>query len=328
MTIVIIGAGLAGLTAARELQRNGHSVTVLDKGRGVGGRLATRRMGHDPEAGRADHGAQYFSARSPELQALVHDWQAQGLVREWHIEQSNPASFQHARYAVTGGMSQLAKFLAQGLDIRTGERATYLAQTETGWQVRCESGLSLTTDALLLTLPAPQAMSLLGESGITLTEADQQALAGIHYEPCLAVLLRLNRPSQLPSPGGLKLSDGPVSWLADNQQKGVSDQPTVTIHASHTYSQQHLDDTDLSALIPELLAAVTDYVPADSIVDSQIHRWRYSNATERHQEPILAAILPGSGTLLFGGDGFGKGNVEGAFLSGLAMAQSITTQRA
>lgn len=327
MTTLIIGAGLSGLTAAHQLTQNGHRVTLLDKGRGVGGRLATRRLGRDAEAGRADHGAQYFSARSPELQALVHDWQAQDLVREWHIEQSDPASFQHARYAVTGGMSQLAKHLAQGLDVRTGERATYLTQTETGWQVRCDSGLTLGAAALLITLPAPQAIALLDESGIILTEADRQALAAIQYEPCLAVLVRLNRPGQLPQPGGLKLTDGPVSWLADNQQKGVSAQPTVTVHASHPYSQQHLDDADLTALIPELLAAVTDYVPADSIVESQIHRWRYSNATKRHPDPVLAATLPGSGTLLFGGDGFGKGNVEGAFLSGLAMARYLLEQR-
>ncbi|WP_041258267.1 NAD(P)/FAD-dependent oxidoreductase [Fibrella aestuarina] len=328
MTTLIIGAGLSGLTAAHQLQQNGHSVTLLDKGRGVGGRLATRRLGRDAEASRADHGAQYFSARSPELQALVHNWQAQGLVQEWHIEQSDPASFQHPRYAVTGGMSQLAKQLAQGLDVRTGERATYLTQTDTGWQVRCDSGLTLSADALLLTLPAPQAIALLNESGVTLAEADQQALTSIHYEPCLAVMLRLNQPSQLPKPGGLKLPDGPVSWLADNQQKGVSEQPTVTIHASHAYSQQHLDDADLTALIPELLAAVSDYVPADRIVESQMHRWRYSNATKRHPDPMLAATLPGSGTLLFGGDGFGNGNVEGAFLSGLAMARHVTGQRA
>lgn len=328
MTTLIIGAGLAGLTAARELQRNGHTVTLLDKGRGVGGRLATRRLGPEPETGRADHGAQYFSARSPELKALVDDWQTQGIVRDWHIEQSDPASFQHPRYVVTGGMNRLAKHLAQGLDIRTGERVTYLHQTDTGWQVRCESGLTLTADFLLLTLPAPQALTLLAESGITLAEIDRQAMAAIHYEPCLALLLQLSHPSRLPDPGGLKMTDGPVSWLADNQQKGVSDQPTVTIHASHAYSQQHLDDTDLNALIPDLLAAVADYVPAESVVDSQIHRWRYSNATERHPEPVLVATLPGSGTLLFGGDGFGKGNVEGAFLSGLALARQCLDQSA
>lgn len=315
-TTLIIGAGLAGLTAARDLEQQGHTVTVLDKGRGVGGRLATRRF---PE-GRADHGAQYFSAQSPEFKTAVQAWLAQSLVREWHLEQSNPASFHHPRYAVSGGMSQLAKYLSDGLDVRTGERVTHLTPTGAGWQVRCDSGLTLDADAVLITIPAPQALALLADSGLTLAEADQQALAQIRYEPCLAVLLQLNQPSRLPAPGGLRLTDGPVSWIADNQQKGTSDQPTVTIHASHAFSRQHLEATDLAALIPELTSAVAQYVPAQAIIGQQVHRWRYSNAVERHPDPLLAVSVPNAGALLFGGDGFGQGNVEGAFLSGLAMA--------
>ena len=42
---IVIGAGIAGLLAARQLAEAGRDVTVLDKGRGVGGRLATRRIG-------------------------------------------------------------------------------------------------------------------------------------------------------------------------------------------------------------------------------------------------------------------------------------------
>ncbi|HIK80447.1 MAG TPA: FAD-dependent oxidoreductase, partial [Porticoccaceae bacterium] len=40
--ILIIGAGLAGLSAANDLQRSGYKVLVADKGRGLGGRLAGR----------------------------------------------------------------------------------------------------------------------------------------------------------------------------------------------------------------------------------------------------------------------------------------------
>jgi renalase len=322
LKILIIGAGLSGLTAGCALHQKGYTVTVLDKGRGIGGRLATRRL----QVGRADHGAQYFSAQTSDFQDFTQIWIRSGLVQAWHLEQSDPASFQHPRYVVRGGMKGMAVQFADDLDIRTGERATYLNPTGVGWQVRCESGLTLAADALLLTVPVPQALLLLSDSGIDLADADWQALTQVRYEPCLAVLLRLSEPSRLPAPGGLKRTHGPVAWIADNQQKGVSEQPTLTLHASHEYSQKHLDDADLQLLIPELLASVADLVDPATIVEQQIHRWRYSNATMRHPEPFLAANVHGAGTLLFGGDGFGKGNVEGAFTSGLAMARQIVRQ--
>ncbi|MSO32728.1 MAG: FAD-dependent oxidoreductase, partial [Ilumatobacteraceae bacterium] len=58
--VVVVGAGIAGLTAARALSHAGHSVIVLDKGRSVGGRMATRRIGDAT----VDHGAQFFTVRS------------------------------------------------------------------------------------------------------------------------------------------------------------------------------------------------------------------------------------------------------------------------
>ncbi|MEZ0539682.1 NAD(P)/FAD-dependent oxidoreductase [Fibrella arboris] len=318
-TTLILGAGLSGLTTAHELTRLGHTVLIYDKGRGVGGRMATRRL----TDGRADHGAQYFSARSPDFAAFTQRWQHAGVVSDWHIEQSDPASFQHARFIGADGMSAIAKYLATDLQVQTGKRAVSVKQVPQGWAVTFDDGQTIAADSLLITLPAPQALALWQESGLDLADADKAALEAIHYEPCLAVMLQLSQPSNVPTPGGLKLPPGtPVAWIADNQQKGISPAvTTVTLHASHSYSQQHVDDTDLNALIPELVAAAADYISPETIIDQQIHRWRYSNATERYSEPFLAASTPAP--LLFGGDGFGPGNIEGAFLSGLAMAKEI-----
>jgi len=72
---IVIGAGVSGLIAARTAQANGARVLVLDKGRGVGGRLATRRT----DSGVFDHGAQFFTARDPQFRLLVEAWRAAGI---------------------------------------------------------------------------------------------------------------------------------------------------------------------------------------------------------------------------------------------------------
>jgi phytoene dehydrogenase-like protein len=66
MRVVVVGPGMAGLTAAHRLQRSGVSVVVVDKGRHPGGRLATRELSG---GARADHGAQFFTVRTSELAA-------------------------------------------------------------------------------------------------------------------------------------------------------------------------------------------------------------------------------------------------------------------
>jgi predicted NAD/FAD-dependent oxidoreductase len=43
MRIGIVGAGMAGLSCAEGLANHGHDVVLLDKGRGPGGRMSTRR---------------------------------------------------------------------------------------------------------------------------------------------------------------------------------------------------------------------------------------------------------------------------------------------
>lgn len=320
---LIIGAGLAGLTAARTLTRHGWDVVVLDKGRGIGGRLATRRI----EQARLDHGAQYMSAKTTAFNQLLQELSAQGVVAEWHLEQATLADthFKHSRYVGVNGMNGIAKALAHDLTVRTTETVSKISADAGGWLVETESGNAYRADSLVSTIPAPQALALMQKSDFELTDSDRQALSAITYHPCIAVMVALNRPALLPPPGAIRYQTGPVAWIADNGQKGISpDQPSVTIHASADFSQTHFDD-DLPAIGQQLIDQMSEWIPADSVSAVQVHRWRYSLADQRFSSPFLAAEAPLP--LLFGGDGFGDGNVEGAFTSGLHMAMHLQNAR-
>jgi len=103
MKITVVGAGLSGLIAARDLASRGHTVVVVDKGRGVGGRLATRRIGDAV----FDHGAQFFTVRDARFQAIVDEWLDGGVVRVWcHGFGTEQDGF--PRYVGTAGMTSIA----------------------------------------------------------------------------------------------------------------------------------------------------------------------------------------------------------------------------
>lgn len=311
--VVIIGAGISGLAAARQLAAANIPVLVLDKGRGVGGRMATRRAGDAT----FDHGAQFFSAKTPEFQQVVEEAKRLGIVQPWWPKIPDNI---HPRWIGAAGMSAVPKFMAENLKVLLDKRVTQIQDQGDEWHVITEELDLYQASAVLVTIPAPQALELLDKSAGHLPEFSHEPLHQIAYYPCLALLVTLDQASSVPAPGGLALEDNIVTWIADNYQKGISKQTSVTIHASPSFSQLNLH-TDPHLVSEKMLEAVAAYIEPAKVIDYQLHRWRYSLAYERHAEPFWEAgtELP----LLFGGDGFGSGNVEGAFLSGWAMGERI-----
>lgn len=327
-SVLIVGAGLTGLMTAAALPDLAHSLSIVDKGRSVGGRLATRRLG----GGRADHGAQFFTVRSPEFGAWVDDWQRAGIVYVWSTGWSDgslstaPADG-HARYAVTGGMNALAKRLAAsvsaaGAAVHSGVRLQAISRTDNGWWACSDDGHVYTAQALVLTAPVPQSLALLKEGTVALSADDAARLGRITYAPCLAALLRFDGQVNLPEPGVLQRPDAAVPWIADNRRKGISpDASVLTAHAAPDFSASHFDDADdvvINAFLAELAPLLAGAPPP---VDVQIKRWRYALPTTLHSERYLRAT--GLPPLFFGGDAFGGPRVEGAALSGLALATAL-----
>src|SRR5664280_1727515 len=161
MHIVIIGSGVAGLSASRALSRCGHEVTVLDKGRRAGGRLASRNLAHHALA---DHGAQFFTARSESFQAQVDAWIKEGFAREWC--RGFGVGDRHPRYSAPGGMARLAGRIAEGQDVRQSVHVDAVQRRGRRWRVswpaaRGAQAASIDADILLLTAPVPQSAALL-----------------------------------------------------------------------------------------------------------------------------------------------------------------------
>lgn len=323
VNVLIVGAGISGLMAANRLQQEGKRVLVVDKESDVGGRMTTRHVG----PGRADHGAQFFTVRTAEFRHYVNKWMADGLIFEWSrgwsdgsLDIAKPDGY--PRYAVRDGMAAVPKHLAQQIDVRTGVKLINLTQQDKQWQAVDENGNQYTSDAVILTPPVPQSLTLLRAGNTVLHPHDTAALERISYAPCLCGIFWVKGKVYLPAPGALQRPLSPISWIADNQRKGISPAATlITVHSGPLFSQDHYEDRE-DVVVSNLYAALKPHLDDIAIVETtQYKRWRYSLPITLHPERILYArdVPP----LIFAGDAFKEPRIEGAVLSGLAAADRL-----
>jgi renalase len=320
---VLVGAGISGLLAAKTLHEKGWTVTVLEKCRGVGGRMATRRAGR----GNFDHGAQFFTVRGERFAGLVEDWLEAGVAAEWTRgfadSEGRPNEDGYPRYRGAEGMTSIPKYISRGLDVRTGERVAGVDDDEDGWEIVCESGARVAGNALVLAAPVPQALDLASSGDYSLPDGARRQLEAVSYDPCLALMVLLDDSTGVPEPGGMQIKGEPLDWISDNRRKGISEAPAITVHAGPEWSRSHFEDDEME-ITESMISRAGDYLGTDlapAVVETSLARWRYSWVTNPHPEPCLVAS--DAPPLVFCGDAFGQPKVEGAALSGLAAADRL-----
>lgn len=303
--VAIIGAGVAGLSAARLLREAGVPCTLFDKSRGLGGRMATRRAGEF----QFDHGAQYFTAKGARFASVVSGWREAGCAAEW---------FEGA-YVGAPGMTAPARALADGLDVVASFEVKGLRAGHDGWSLLGASGAAGRSgegpfEAVLLALPAPQISPILASAGLSFA-----ALANIRYAPCWAAMLAYAARIDLP---WTHVSDAhpDLPWIARNATKPMRGGPheTFVVHAGADWSARHLElaqDEALARLLP-LFREATGI--EDEPAYATAHRWRYALVQETAGAPCLwneAARVGACGDWCLGP------RVECAFESGESMAR-------
>lgn len=332
--VLVIGAGLSGLVAARTLDAAGVPTVLIDKSTGPGGRLATRAV----DGALVDHGAQFFTVRGDDFAAMVEEWRALGVpVSEWSRGFAQATDVRdgpdgvtstggdgHPRYAVEGGMNTIAQVLAGGLDVRAPARAQAVWTSGGRWHVAVTTPHGETTlraRALISTPPLPGALALFVRGAVALPSALLARLRSVSYDPCLALMVVLDRRPPLPEPGGVQFAQGPVRWLADNARKSVSSTPAVTVHAASGWSTAALDDGD-GDIAATLGAWLRPWLGDAEPTTVQLKRWRFSQPRSPITTAAPAARVDGA-PLVFAGDAFTQSKVEGAARSGVAAAEAL-----
>ncbi len=312
MRVVVVGAGISGLMAARKLAEQ-HEVIVLDKGKTPGGRCATRRIG----SATLDHGAQFFTTRTAQFEAVVEQWVRDGVAREWcRGFATNPDSF--PRYIGTQGMTTITKYLARGIDVRCNSFVFAITRTSgpQSWSIRLDDGSLIAADALIVAAPLPQSYSLLITADVEMPEALYKA----EYDRTLTLLATLDGPTSISPPGGLQEPSEMVAFVADNSQKQISATAAITLNATAAFSEGHwaTNPDEVHAILRD---HARQFLGRSKIVESQLKRWRFATPRTIWPEPCWV-----KDSLALVGDAFAGPRVEGAANSGLAGAAAILSE--
>jgi len=316
--IIIIGAGMTGLMAGKSLASSDLPVIVLEKSRGVGGRLATRRF----EGGVFDHGVNDFTIRDERLREYINDWEKRQLLTVWFSTGSQSGESEK-HYRGIPSMTAVPKDLAKTLRIERGTRVVSLRRIEDHWLVESDEDTYYRGSAVILTPPLPQAVQILEKADISKKSEDMTLVREIHYEPADMLLIHAPDAPPLPGTGCTSPNSDSILKVTDNAVKGITDtRGYFTVHCSQEFSISGIHKSD-EEVYRELSPIIEDVIGA-GITVYQIHRWRYSRPLNAPGIPYLEI---GKGSNLFvAGDGLAGGSVQSAMISGLSVAEMIRSR--
>ncbi|MGK5678155.1 NAD(P)/FAD-dependent oxidoreductase [Actinoplanes sp. URMC 104] len=294
MDVVVVGAGIAGLSCARALTDGGARVRVVERGRVVGGRLASKRY----DGRYADIGAAYVVADDPGFAAQLTSWESRGLARPWTdtllVHPGGKKTTGPVRWAAPGGLRSLAADLADGLDVRLSAPL---------------DAVPADADAVVLAMPGPQALRLAPPPGIA------AAAAGQTWNPVIAAVLTYPRREwgELP---GIFVNDHPVlATVCDDGDRRGDGAPVLVAHSTAALAARYLDDPEAAG--PILAGAVGELLGLSARPGVHLHRWTFAQP-----EPVDAPYAV-DGRVWLCGDAFGRPRVQTAWLSGRAVAQAL-----
>jgi len=222
MTVAVVGAGLAGLSAGWELNHAGADVVVLDAGRQPGGMIVTeRRDGFIVEGGpdgflaaepdiqelarevgigerlvdQVARGATVWTGRRLEPLAVGRAAEVLGIQGRWDVGAQHAAPLHGGFTTFTTGMADVVEALVTclGPRLRTTQGVTAVAPSARGWRLSFTGGSSLDAEGVILAVPAWVAARLLAGLGVSAA----RSLDTVVYAPSVTVSLAY-RADQVP----------------------------------------------------------------------------------------------------------------------------------
>jgi renalase len=328
--VLIIGAGISGLAAARALHDAGFTPVVLEKNAEIGGRIATQKIG----AALFDCGAQNIKSQNTKLEDYanrVFDKQRIFISKPVNLHENNcvyPGSSEanaEAKWSCKNGMAALPESLARGLDVRCEKAVTRIIENEQ-FTVLCEDGENFIADFIIVTAPAPLAAELLDNSGWAREpqiSQRSQKLRTVEYSQCLSVQLYCDDGDFQRDWYALLARDRlhPLLWVSCENCKGFVSHGTALIAQLGPQASLELWEKSEDEIIYQTQNWLRELLPQlPPVTGASVQRWLYSLP----KNPVaFDDVNPPGARVFVCGDGTARGRVPDAYDSGLKAAQRI-----
>lgn len=334
MKIGIIGASLAGLTAGKKLADAGHDVTVIERNRTPGGRLATFDTG---DGNIFDYGVSHFNARHRDFHSFVNELKEEGTVKNWtsrfeyfdgfQLHDINPNRSADRYYAAPAGMAVIAKKMSRWVDMKLGVKAGGLTHIGAGrrekrsWMINLTDISVFECDAVIIATPAPEAY------GILQTTQDEtparriiRYIDEIEYKPGFTVMA-LYRDRNNPAWNAVECMDRRLEWIINESSKRGNKDTSIMLHSSPGFAKSHAeqDPETVINLMLERAAGISCETWLGNPQWSGVRYWKYGECIHPMDEQFLELEME-EAPLAVVGDYLGGNTVESAYLSGLRLA--------
>lgn len=315
----IIGAGLAGMTLAERLSRQ-YDVTVFEKSKSVGGRM-THRYYNDFDF---DHGAQYFTAKSPEFKFFIKYYYEQGVISLWNAQfidydegtllVSRRWNEQH--WVAQPSMNALVKAMVKNHDIRLNHRITAVNRVGKYWGLLSQKSEIEYFDMVMFAIPAAQCRQLMPRDFAFYSRLSEYIMS-----PCYSLMLGLNKSPNIDWDVA-HIHDSIISWISVNNSKpGRTDSVSIVAQSTNDWALKNyeLNFNEVQDFMLEKVMNILNITGLD-ITHVDLHRWRYANSPKRngplsyYDECLELGIC---------GDWLQQGRVEAAFLSASDLSRCL-----
>jgi renalase len=337
MRVAVVGAGIAGLTCARELALRGYEPVVFEASDRLGGRCSSRttRVGVFDDAAQSITGAtrlaSYAVQRADELAAL-HAWTVPatpaedaptGRFRDRDLDEADiTRSLKLVGAVGVPSMRAMADSVARPLDVRLHTPIHHAQRRGANWVLDSAVGeIDESFEALVLAVPAPLALPLAQESAPLAA-----ALRAVRYRSRWVLLLGTERPVNLP--GYREFEGSPIERVAAMQSKPgrlLNTPQRWFVEADERWSLEH--EHDDAETVADLLLDIFRAHAAGRAVHPNFlcaHQWRHALVERPAKWPGQSDCMWDSARRMgVCGDSVVASQVDRVHASGVALARTI-----